>query len=79
VQAAIRRASGSRSVIFTTHKVSQARAADRIIVMSHGRIVELGTHDELLWANGAYAQLLRAGDSVSEAEASTVVDLALRD
>jgi hypothetical protein len=46
--------------------------------MAHGRIVEQGTHTQLLNRGGAYAQLLNAGDEVSEDEASTVVDLSLR-
>ena len=78
VQAAIERASGRRSVVFTTHKVNEARTADRILVMARGRLIEAGTHQELSAAQGAYAQLLRAGDDLSEAEASTIVDLALR-
>ena len=78
VEAAIKRASGTRTVLFTTHKVAQARDADRILVMAHGRVVEMGTHAQLLAAGGAYAQLLNAGDEVSEDEASTVVDLSLR-
>jgi ATP-binding cassette subfamily B protein len=76
VQAAICRAAGERTVLFTTHKVSQARSADRIIVISHGRVVEQGTHAELVALNGAYSNLLRVGDGVSEEEATAVVDLA---
>ena len=77
VEAAIRRASEDRTVLFTTHKVSQAQFASRIIVMSHGAIVEQGTHAELIAKGGAYAGLFRLGDSVSEDEASAVVDLSL--
>lgn len=73
VEAAIRRASKRHTVIFATHKVAQARHADRIIVMSQGRIVEEGTHNELLECDGAYAELLRAGNSVSEEEAAALV------
>ena len=76
VEAAIQRASASRTVLFTTHKVAQAQYADRIIVMSHGRIIESGTHAELLRRGGAYASLLKVGDNVSEEEATAVVDLA---
>lgn len=60
---------------FTTHRVAQAQSADRIIVLAHGRIVEEGSHTELLRMGGAYAQLVRAG-GVSEEEAGAVVDLA---
>lgn len=74
VQAAIRRASEQRTVLFTTHKVAQAQYADRIIVMSHGKIVEDGTHKELLQRNGPYAGLMRAGSGVSEEQAAVVVD-----
>mmetsp|Transcript_51116 Transcript_51116/g.95698 ORF Transcript_51116/g.95698 Transcript_51116/m.95698 type:complete len:742 (-) Transcript_51116:136-2361(-) len=58
VQAAIQRASKRRAVLFTTHKTGQAQHADRIIVMSSGRIVEHGNHLELLKQKGAYARLL---------------------
>ena len=47
-------------VIFTTHKVSQARSADRILVLAHGRVVEDGTHAELLARGGAYSQVCTA-------------------
>ncbi len=76
VEAAIARAAAERTVLFTTHKVAQARSADRIIVLAHGVIVEEGTHAELLRKNGAYAQLVRVGDGVSEDEASALVDQA---
>lgn len=76
VQAAIQRASARRTVLFTTHKVAQARDADRIIVMSRGRIVEDGTHEELLECNGAYAGLLQYGDRATEQEAAAVLDSA---
>ena len=42
------RASEGRTVVFTTHKVSQAQLADRIVVMSRGCVVEQGTHAELM-------------------------------
>ncbi len=42
------------------HRLTQARACDRIAVMADGRIEELGTHDELLALGGRYAELWRA-------------------
>ncbi|TCJ80345.1 UNVERIFIED_ORG: ATP-binding cassette subfamily C protein [Dietzia maris] len=49
-----------RAGLVVAHRLSQAATADRILVMDHGRIVESGTHDELLRANGRYAELSRA-------------------
>jgi ATP-binding cassette subfamily B multidrug efflux pump len=46
-----------RTTIFISHRVSTVRAADRIAVLFDGRIVELGTHDELLALNGYYTGL----------------------
>jgi ATP-binding cassette, subfamily B, multidrug efflux pump len=46
-----------RTTIFISHRVSTVRNADRIAVLHDGRIVELGTHDELLARNGYYTEL----------------------
>lgn len=46
-----------RTTIFISHRVSTVRNADRIAVLHGGRIVELGTHDELLGLNGYYSDL----------------------
>ena len=46
-----------RTTIFISHRVSTVRNADRIAVLHQGRIVELGTHDELLARNGYYTDL----------------------
>ena len=46
-----------RTTIFISHRVSTVRNADRIAVLHGGRIVELGTHDELITRNGYYTEL----------------------
>jgi ATP-binding cassette, subfamily B, multidrug efflux pump len=46
-----------RTTIFISHRVSTVRNADRIAVLHNGKIVELGTHDELLALNGYYSDL----------------------
>ena len=46
-----------RTVIMVTHRISIAALCDRIVVFSGGRVVEDGSHDELMVANGEYARL----------------------
>ncbi|GAB3970084.1 hypothetical protein GCM10027615_25710 [Plantactinospora veratri] len=49
-----------RTVIAIAHRLNTAHDADRVAVMEDGRITELGSHDELLQADGAYAALWRS-------------------
>ena len=53
------RATEGRSVIFISHRLSSAVLADRVILMSGGRIAECGTHAELMEKNGEYAAMFR--------------------
>lgn len=52
-----------RTGFVIAHRLSQAAACDRIVVMEHGRIVEAGTHDELVTAGGVYAGLWSAWEA----------------
>ncbi len=59
VQEALGRALAGRTSIVIAHRLSTVRQADMILVVNEGRIVERGTHDELLDAGGLYAELYR--------------------
>ena len=50
-------ATGDKTVIFISHRLSTTRNADRIIMLENGRIAEEGSHEELLKLNGKYAQM----------------------
>ncbi|MDG3010508.1 ABC transporter ATP-binding protein [Rhodococcus sp. D2-41] len=59
VQEALGEALVGRTAVVIAHRLSTVRAADQILVVEAGRVVERGTHDELLAAGGRYEQLYR--------------------
>ena len=68
VQAALDVASQGRTTIVIAHRLSTIKTADNIVVMSQGRIVEQGTHNQLLNAEGAYYNLVEAQRITAELE-----------
>jgi ATP-binding cassette, subfamily B, bacterial len=60
VEDALERLMAGRTVVVIAHRLSTAERADRVAVVTGGRLVELGTHDELVEADGPYAALYAA-------------------
>lgn len=56
---AMMRAAEHKAVIFISHRLSTARMADRIYMFEQGRVIESGSHEELMQRNGKYAQMYR--------------------
>jgi len=70
VQQALSEALAGRTSIVIAHRLSTVRAADLILVVEDGRIVERGTHLELLAQRGRYAELYQTQFGATETEAA---------
>ena len=66
VQDNMRRIAAGRTVLVIAHRLSTIRRADRIITIERGRVVEDGTHDELIRQSGRYAQLHRLQAGITD-------------
>ncbi|EAU32520.1 hypothetical protein ATEG_07136 [Aspergillus terreus NIH2624] len=62
VQAALNRVSANRTTVTIAHRLSTIKDSDNIAVISKGKVVEQGTHQELIDCDGHYARLVRAQD-----------------
>ncbi len=71
VQEALERLAEGRTTIAIAHRLSTVRDADQIVVLDRGRVVETGTHDELLAAGGRYAALVARDADVESGAAGS--------
>ena len=55
----VRELAGDKTVVFISHRLSTTRMADRILMLEQGRVIEEGSHDQLIRMNGKYAQMFR--------------------
>jgi ATP-binding cassette subfamily B protein len=67
VQDALERLMADRTTLVIAHRLANVRAADRIVVMDEGRIVEQGSHGMLASAGGLYARLAKLQFGATEA------------
>jgi ATP-binding cassette subfamily B protein len=73
---AVERQALSRTVVLITHRVAAASRCDQIVVLDEGRVIERGTHEELVDAGGLYAKFAAEQSAKSELEAVEVDDVA---
>lgn len=60
LEAAAEAVTRGRTALVVAHRLTQSARADQVLVMDGGRVVESGTHDELVAAGASYARLWRA-------------------
>jgi ATP-binding cassette subfamily B protein len=75
VERALAAVTAGRTVITIAHRLSTAQRADRIAVLEHGRLVDLGSHEELVERDGPYATLWRAWTYPPESSAASLPPL----
>lgn len=71
---AVERQAAARTVVLITHRVAAASRCDQIVVLDEGRVLEKGTHDELVDAGGLYAKFAAEQSAKSELDAVDVDD-----
>ncbi len=76
ILSALRERRGRRTTIVIAHRLSTVRHADRIVVLDEGRVVQSGTHSELIALEGPYRRLWRIQGALEDELVSDLVETA---